>query len=64
MENVGKRLKKLRVDGGYTGEELSKEFNKKFNSKLSRSLISRLENNTRPLSEKTRYYIANFLKFL
>lgn len=60
MATIGDRLKKLRLDKGLTGEELSEIFNKKYDAKFSRSLISRLENDSRNLSKKNAKLYSRF----
>ena len=48
--DLGTKLKKLRNDKGLTMEELSEIFNKNYNANISKSMISRWENNKRIIS--------------
>ena len=48
--NLGSKLKKLRIDKGLTMEQLSEIFNKNYNANISKSMISRWENNKRIIS--------------
>ena len=48
--NLGLKLKKLRIDKGLTMEQLSEIFNKNYNANISKSMISRWENNKRIIS--------------
>ena len=48
--DLGAKLKKLRNDKCLTMEELSEIFNKNYNANISKSMISRWENNKRIIS--------------
>lgn len=48
--DIGSKLKKLRIDHNLTLDELSKIFNEKYNTKISKSVISKWENNKRVIS--------------
>lgn len=45
MENIGEKLKELRISREYTMDELLKIMNSNFNLSVSRGMISRWENN-------------------
>lgn len=56
---LGKKLKKLRTDQGYSMEDMKNRLNKKYDLKISKSMISRWENG---VSEPVNTYLAAYAK--
>ncbi len=60
--NFGEQLKIIRKQKGYTQDELADEMNRRFGNKLTKSALSRYENNRQEMSAKTLQQLAEILK--
>ena len=59
--NLGNKLKRIRIDNGYSMEELKNLLNDKYDLSISKSMISRWENNqTEPLNTYLSAYAKEF----
>lgn len=59
--NLGSKLKRIRIDNGYSMEELKSLLNDKYDLSISKSMISRWENNqTEPLNTYLSAYAKEF----
>lgn len=59
--NLGNKLKNIRIDNGYSMEELKNLLNNKYDLSISKSMISRWENNqTEPLNTYLSAYAKEF----
>ena len=59
--NLGNKLKNIRIDNGYSMEELKNLLNNKYGLSISKSMISRWENNqTEPLNTYLSAYAKEF----
>lgn len=56
---IGDKLKKIRLDNGYSMEELKNLFNKKYGLNISKSMISRWENN---VNEPANTFVSAYAK--
>lgn len=57
--NLGDKLKKVRIDNGYSMEEMKNILNSKYNLQISKSMISRWENG---VSEPINTYLSAYAK--
>lgn len=57
--DLGKKLKKIRTDKGYSMEEMKNRLNTKYDLQISKSMISRWENG---ISEPVNTYLAAYAK--
>jgi len=60
--DFGKQLKIIRKQKGYTQDELALEMNQRFGSKLTKSALSRYENNRLEMTAKTVQQLAQILE--
>lgn len=60
--DFGEQLKIIRKQKGYTQDELAHEMNRRFGSKLTKSALSRYENNRQEMSAKTMQQLAEILE--
>ena len=58
--NIGKRLKELRKENALSMDSLVEKLNRKYNLNITKSMISRWENN---LSEPSSKFITAYAKF-
>ena len=59
--DFGEQLKIIRKQKGYTQDELAYEMNRRFGNKLTKSALSRYENNRQEMSAKTMQQLAEIL---
>lgn len=57
--NLGEKLKKVRIDNGYSMEEMKNILNSKYDLQISKSMISRWENG---VSEPINTYLSAYAK--
>lgn len=57
--NLGDKLKKVRIDNGYSMEEMKNILNSRYNLQISKSMISRWENG---ISEPINTYLSAYAK--
>ena len=60
--DFGEQLKIIRKQKGYTQDELAYEMNRRFGNKLTKSALSRYENNRQEMSAKTLQQMAEILE--
>ena len=58
--NIGKRLKELRKNNKLSMDSLVEKLNKKYNLRITKSMVSRWENN---LSEPSNKFVTAYAKF-
>lgn len=62
MKTPNERIKELRLSYSLTLEQLSEIFNNKYNSRLSKSLLSKIENNKKPVTNKLASLYVDYFK--